>query len=635
MISHNEIIERAFAQSAPAFFSNRSKQIIEPNLSACQLLQTTREKLSTVTLEQLFPDSLLQTLFDADTQINKDALPISDYQVTIQLSDQSKLVCRINVAHITSSQQEWLLFELRDYSREAALQQELSNEREMFYQGPVTVISLQNNQALSIKNVTPNISRLTGYSPEELLTANFSFISLVHPDDRANYAQESQRASTAQLSNFSRKPYRLLHKTDQYRWIREVSSSKSNHLGVITDLNGYLIDITEQFQAGQKLNRFARIVSQTVEEIYVIEAGNRKILEANERACLNLQTTTQALGSKTLDDLYRCNESINIAEQFDGIYSGKTDTVVFESCHRRSNDTSYPVEVHAHYLGSEQPPVIVVIALDITERKQAETELKKHRDHLQEMIDEQTRDLRIAKEQAEQANRAKSEFLANMTHELRTPMHAVLTFAELGRAKVGVSSNEKVAGYFSQIHDSGKHLLDLINDLLDLSKMEAGQMRYHFSTQDIKALITQCVDSLQPILCKENIAVRQHYTAQNMLCECDGKRIFQVLTNLLSNAIKFSPQNSEISIKVSAAEISGFPALQVSVSDQGIGIPADELDRVFDKFIQSSKTKTSQGGTGLGLSISREIVQQHNGKLTAGNTDSGAVFEFILPIQQG
>ena len=179
-----------------------------------------------------------------------------------------------------------------------------------------------------------------------------------------------------------------------------------------------------------------------------------------------------------------------------------------------------------------------------------------------------------------------------------------------------------------------RELIDLINDLLDLSKMEAGQMHYHFTAQDIKALVAQCIDSLQPILLKQHISVKQENLSDNTICECDGKRIFQVLTNLLSNAIKYSPDNSTITIKLTGSEMAGSSALTVSVLDQGVGIPEDELEKVFDKFIQSSKTKSSQGGTGLGLSISREIIQQHHGRLTAGNTSEGAVFEFVLPIRQ-
>lgn len=630
----SEIIDRAFEQSGPAFFSNRSKQIINPNSAACRLLQTSLDKLAATPLDALFPADFVSQLFTSSSQINKAELPITEYKVGVQLPESKIIDIKVSVAYIVASTGGWLYFQLRGVSTEQALQKELNNEREMFYQGPVTVITLENTPQLEIVNASPNIQRLIGSDLNSLLNQSRDFIQYLHPDDLQNYLQESAHAAIEKLTSFSRKPYRLKHSADIYRWVREVSSTKSDYRGNITHFNGYLIDITEQFQAGQKINRFARIVSQTVEEIYVIDAANLAILEANERACINLQTSTDNLANKPLSDLYPETTASQLLQQLDSIRTDKTENLVFENTHSRTDGTTYPVEIHAHYLGSEEPPVIVVIALDVTERKQAELELKQHRDHLQEMVDEQTHDLILAKEQAEKANHAKSEFLANMTHELRTPMHAVLSFAELGEARSETASAEKIRDYFSQIHNSGKHLLDLINDLLDLSKMEAGQMQYHFDSHDIQALASQCVDSLQPILLKQNISVTQAFSAEYTTCECDGKRIFQVLTNLFSNAIKFSPENSTISITTSSAHIDDNPALKISVKDEGIGIPENELESVFDKFIQSSKTRTSQGGTGLGLSISREIIQQHKGSLTASNTEQGAVFEFILPLLQ-
>ncbi len=628
----SEIIERAFEQSAAAFFSNSSQQIINPNAAACKLLQTSPKTLSTAVLSDLFPDDFLQLLFDDNSQIKTDALPVSDHEVHIMLTPKKGIDLKIDIALIDTPDNDWLYFQFREISTEQALQKELNNEREMFYQGPVTVISMGNTPKLDIINSSPNIQRLIGYQADEILQNNPHYTHYLHPDDQAHYLQECRQATTDKLTSFPRKPYRLKHNNGSYRWIREVSSSKSDFHGEITHFNGYLIDITEQFQAGQKLNRFARIVSQTVEEIYVVDATTLQIIEANQRAGQNLQIPTEKLLRQSLSELYPDISKQALSRQFKPIKSGNQDTLVFENSQRRADGSTYPVEVHAHYLGTEEPPVIVVIALDITERKQAELELKRHRDHLQEMVDEQTHDLLIAKELAEQANRAKSEFLANMTHELRTPMHAVLSFAELGQARIETASTEKISNYFSQIRDSGKHLLDLINDLLDLTKMEAGQMQYHFAPQNIDTLVAQCIDSLQPILLKQKITLQHICDAQNTTCECDGRRIFQVLTNLVSNAIKFSPVESTITVALSDLTIDNYPALSISVLDQGMGIPEDELETVFDKFIQSSKTKTSLGGTGLGLSISREIIQKHHGKLIASNTGQGAAFEFILPL---
>jgi PAS domain S-box-containing protein len=508
-------------------------------------------------------------------------------------------------------------------------------EPEMFDQGPVIIITFRNSVNLEIIHASPNIRQLTGLEVADLLARQQSYYELLHPDDLPNYRQETTQAEIQKLNNFQRKPYRLKSTDGHYLWIREVTSIKASDVGEVTHFNGYLIDITEQFQAGQKLNRFARIVSQTVEEIYIIDAGSLQILEANERACHNLNMTSEQLLTKILPDLYLSSATNSeFLSLFTGIINGTQENLVFEQQHQRSDGSIYPVEIHAHYLGSEIPPVVVVIALDITARKKSEIELKKHRDHLQTLVYEKTRDLIQAKEEADRANQAKSEFLANMTHELRTPMHAILSFAELGAAKLSSAPPETMEKFFQQIRSSGKHLLGIINDLLDLSKMEAGQMKYHFAEQDMLSLAAQCIDSVQPLMLEKGIQASTENKADQVVCECDAKRIIQVITNLLSNAIKFSPPKGKILLMLENQYLDEKKLLVISICDQGLGIPENELESIFDKFTQSSKTKSSHGGTGLGLSISREIIQYHNGTLVASNTESGAQFRFTLPLAQ-
>lgn len=631
----SDIILRAFDQAGAAFFSNRSRQVIGANAAVSRLLGYSREQLAALRLDSLLPVEFLASLFSHNGSIERASLPIASQPVELILASQRRQSFRVSVAHLVTPDGGWLFFQLQDMARELALEESLHNEREMFHRGPVSVVNLENIPQLVISRVSSNFKNLSGISATALEQSDTHYTDLLHADDLPRYQQESASAAAQRQASFSRQPYRLRHADGSYRWVREVSATRSNYRGEVVEFIGYLTDITEQFQAGQKLNRFARIVSQTVEEIYVLAADSLKIIEANERAGINLGCTKESLTGQFYPQILDNDEDAN--ELLEGIRSlaqHQPGSLVGESSHRKQDGGSYPVEVLAHHLATEEPPVIVLIALDITERKAAELELKRHRDHLQEMVDEQTHDLIIARDQAEQANRAKSEFLANMTHELRTPMHAILSFAELGKARADSADAERIRGFFDQVHGSGKHLLDLINDLLDLSKMEAGQMRYHFSANDIHALCAQCIDTLQPLINRQQLSVELLNQTADSLCQCDGKRIFQVLTNLLSNAIKFSPEQSKIRISLSDVELNGQPAILCAVQDEGVGIPEDELESVFDKFIQSSKTKTSQGGTGLGLSISREIINQHHGQLMARNSELGAVFECLLPRLQ-
>ena len=253
---------------------------------------------------------------------------------------------------------------------------------------------------------------------------------------------------------------------------------------------------------------------------------------------------------------------------------------------------------------------IVTVAQDITKLKLIE------------------RDLRRAKENAEQANAAKSEFLANMSHELRTPLHSILSFSELGMEKVDTANTKKLLDYFEEIHDNGGTLLHLLNSLLDLAKLESGKMTFYFEQIDLNEPILSVINEMNIRFSERELSVRVVEPSTKTKCVADPEKIKQVVRNLLANAIRFSPDGGEIEI----AWRQNNDVVRVSVGDQGVGIPKDELDGIFQKFVQSSKTKTGAGGTGLGLSICREIIQKHKGQIWAENRlPVGAMFIFEFP----
>ncbi|MDX1285658.1 MAG: ATP-binding protein, partial [Draconibacterium sp.] len=274
-------------------------------------------------------------------------------------------------------------------------------------------------------------------------------------------------------------------------------------------------------------------------------------------------------------------------------------------------------EVRPWYDSDNKIGGIIIFSEDITRLKELEKEKISH--------------FKTATESAELANRNKSQFLANMSHELRTPMHAINSFSSIGSKK---TTDGKAKDYFNKIHTSGLRLTKLLDDLLDLSKLEAGKLEVNLSLNDLCATVRNVVDDIDSLLKEKSIEVK--FTGcSSYACKYDEKLIERVIMNLLSNAIKFSPPDSFIEINSEVLQSNN--AIQISVIDNGVGIPKEELKDIFDSFVQSSKTKTQSGGTGLGLAISREIIDLHRGEIWAESPvkgrESGTAFFFKLPFQ--
>ena len=247
-------------------------------------------------------------------------------------------------------------------------------------------------------------------------------------------------------------------------------------------------------------------------------------------------------------------------------------------------------------------------------------------------------DLIEAKKLAEKANMAKTKFLANMSHEFRTPLHGILAYAEMGLQKLDPNPEKQVLRkYFNQINTSGERLKRLVNDLLDISKLEAGKMTMHPVPCSVTQLINRYISEQHARLARSTLSI-DNTCQTTQLITCDEERIYQVINNIIGNAMRFAPENTTITINCSSDKLKinnqdAVEAIRISISDCGPGVPPGEEDVIFKKFEQSSQVDYHSGGTGLGLAICKEIIEAHSGKIWyEPNQPNGAIFHFVLPI---
>ncbi|MDP2941679.1 MAG: ATP-binding protein, partial [Candidatus Omnitrophota bacterium] len=240
-----------------------------------------------------------------------------------------------------------------------------------------------------------------------------------------------------------------------------------------------------------------------------------------------------------------------------------------------------------------------------------------------------------AKEAAESASRAKSSFLANMSHELRTPLNAVIGFSEMLKEQAVGALNDKQKEYTGYVLDSGRHLLSLINDILDLSKVEAGKMELELSDFDLGELLKKSLTFIAEKAMRHNIKLESEIKEGVHTVRADERKIKQVIFNLLSNSLKFTPEGGKVGIvaeKISPQEV------RICVWDTGIGIEEKDRSKVFSEFEQiDSDYSRKYAGTGLGMPLSRKFVELHGGKMwfESAGKDKGARFYFTFSVRQG
>ncbi|MGB5091921.1 MAG: ATP-binding protein [Parvibaculum sp.] len=459
--------------------------------------------------------------------------------------------------------------------------------------------------------------------------------ALTHPEDQSAIDEIMQAMSrTTRSYDVS---FRLQHQEGSWVWVHAKGQVWGGGRTGSERLVGITIDITEQKLAEARVseaNERLRDAIESIGEAFVLWDDQNRLITANSKfsELLGLEGEQLMAGTAQADVMARAG----LADRWpqSRAEAGVSEINLpngrwLQISERPTKDMGH-VNVGTDITAIKRQEAALTdnkVALEKTVRD-LEASRRKLQDQARQLVDLAEK-YAAEKTRAETANRSKSEFLANMSHELRTPLNAIIGFSEMMESGIfGPLGSPKYQEYTTDIRSSGQHLLELINDILDMSKIEAGRMTLEMQNIDLAPVVTE---SLRLVSGRADIAsVRIHNSVTSLPgIDADKRAIKQVLLNLLSNAIKFTPAGGDIFVDAENHK----DGLTISVRDTGIGIPASALPKIGRPFEQvESQHSKKHKGTGLGLALSRSLVEMHGGTLTIASTEGvGTTVSFTLP----
>ncbi|TAK55652.1 MAG: PAS domain S-box protein [Gammaproteobacteria bacterium] len=369
--------------------------------------------------------------------------------------------------------------------------------------------------------------------------------------------------------------------------------------------------------------QLARIYALSLDAICEIDAEGR--FRSVSPACERIwgYSAAELVGQPYIDKVLPVDRPRTLDEA-SAIMAGRS-TTAFINHYLRKDGSIVDILWSAQW--SEADQIMVCVAHDVSERQRMAAELQRHTETLRGTVAE----LAVARDRAEAADRLKSAFLATMSHELRTPLNSIIGFTGLLLQRLPGPLTAEQTRQLEMVRASGRHLLALINDVLDISKLEAGQLAVQSEPVDARAAIDKAAGVVRPLAEQKGLALTVEIAPAVDTVVADARRLEQVLLNLLSNAIKFTPQGAvSVTARVAAR------ALEVAVADTGIGIRPEDLQELFRPFHQvDTGLARAHEGTGLGLAISRRLAQLMGGDIAAESEPGrGSRFTLHLPLHQ-
>ena len=474
---------------------------------------------------------------------------------------------------------------------------------------------------------SPRVTEILGYSPEQLAAQPRLWHDSIHLDDLGRVEQSIRAAAAGQMFSLE---YRLRDARGQWLWFEDRSISTQID-GAETMIEGLALDITAHKQAEAALRENEerhRTILQTAMDGFWLTDPQGRLLEVNETYCRMSGYSAADLLARRIPDLEAVESPGGTAAHMQKILTQGEGR--FESRHRRQDGSIFDVEVSVQYQPVDGGRLVVFLR-DITDRKRAEAALRQFNAELEQRVEERTAELNAANQELVRAIRAKDDFLAGMSHELRTPLTAILGLAESLQLKYAGPLTEKQLQYVQVIHQSGEHLLALINDVLNLAKVSAGRLELEIAPVVVAETCQMAMQLITPQARKKSVTVSLALDPVVTGLRADERRLKQILVNLLSNAVKFTPAGGRAGLTVRGDE--QRRVVDFTVWDTGIGIAGTDLPRLFQDFVQlDTRLAREYEGTGLGLALVRRLAELHGGQVKAESDGLGKGSRFTVSL---
>jgi len=479
--------------------------------------------------------------------------------------------------------------------------------RSMFKNAANLILLVDKNG--TIVDCNSRAGELLGYRRVELIGLPIRNLIL------SDYLKELKESSEeVEHRGFSfNKEYRMVRKDGKPVDVNINSSGlkdeNGNHIQTI-----YIVEDTTERKKAEKLikeseGRYRSLFQNNRAVMLLLDPDTGNILDANSAACAYYGYPREKMLSLNIADINILPKE-QILEELEQEKS--RDINHFYFTHRLSNGVLRDVERYSYPTLMDGKKLLYAIVSDITDNRKMQSELVR------------------AKMEAEIANKAKSEFLASMSHELRTPLNSIIGFSDMLLTQNFGSLNDKQLRYVSNISVSGNHLLKLINDILDISKVEAGKMELKVEEFSVSDSISEVKALLTPLASKKDIQILSMVDKELTTIRADRTKFKQILYNLMDNAIKFTPEDGYVIVEARVEE----DQAKIAVKDTGVGISEAEAKKVFQPFTQLENAEYGkQKGTGLGLSLVKKFVEMHTGKIwVESEFGEGSKFIFTIPL---